>query len=305
MGSYRHSTSFRAAARCITLFLGLAVAAGHVAWGQSQLSEPVYHVPREAAAQARVVPAAFPAPATGAPFDLTQKPNEHPLAPVIRVCKGVLANIDKNVSDYSCLFEKQERIDGELGAKQRINLKVRHKPFSVYMYFNDPYPRREVIFVDGQNQNEMLVMDSGWKRRLVGQIQLDPNGMLAMRGQKHPITRVGMRNLLAEIIDGAEADMKFAECEVTSNPNTMIDNRSMTLIQITHPQPRREFRAHIARLFLDNELRVPFYYDVYLWPTEPDQKPPLDSSYTYRNMKINSGLTTSDFDPENPKIFLP
>jgi hypothetical protein len=192
-----------------------------------------------------------------------------------------------------------------LGEKQVISMKVRHQPFSVYMYFNQPFQGREVLFVDGQNDNEMLVLECGWKRRVMGQMQLDPNGMLAMRGQKYPITRVGIRNLIAEAISFAEADTKFAECQLTSNPNTKIDDRPTTLIQIEHPVPRREFRAYITRIFLDNELRVPIHYDAYMWPETAGQTPPLEESYTYRNMKINTDLTANDFDPKNPEIFRP
>ena len=48
-------------------------------------------------------------------FDLTQKPGEHPLAPVIRVLKTTGDTIDRNIHDYSCTLVKQERVDGELG----------------------------------------------------------------------------------------------------------------------------------------------------------------------------------------------
>jgi outer membrane lipoprotein-sorting protein len=69
--------------------------------------------------------------------------------------------------------------------------------------------------------------------------------------------------------------------------------------------PRREFRAYITRIFLDNELRVPIHYDAYMWPETAGQTPPLEESYTYRNMKINTDLTANDFDPKNPEIFRP
>ena len=65
------------------------------------------------------------------------------------------------------------------------------------MYFLKPYQGREVLFVDGANNNEMMVLEAGWKRNL-GKMNLDPNGMVAMRGQKHPITEVGIRNLVGQ-----------------------------------------------------------------------------------------------------------
>ena len=291
--------------RCWAVSLAwLLVSVGGVAWGQEPLTEPVFRVAREASPQAKPasLPQAVAAAKGAAVFDLTERPGEHPLAPAIRVWKEVLAHIDSNVRDYTCEFEKRERLDGRLGEKQIIALKVRHQPFSVYMFFKQPYQGREVIFVDGQNGNELLILEAGFKRRL-GQMQLDPNGWLAMRGQKYPITKVGIRNLIVEAIAFAEADTKFGESQVTTDPNTNIDGRPTTMIQIVHPVPRREFRAYVTRIFLDNQLRVPIHYDAYMWPDANGKNPPLEESYTYRNLQINTGLTANDFDPKNPAIF--
>jgi hypothetical protein len=233
---------------------------------------------------------------------LTQQPGEHPLAPTIRVLTDVLANIDQNVRDYSCTFIKQESLDGELSEQQHIMMKVRNQPFSVYMKFLKPFTGREVLFVDGVNNNELTVLEAGWKRRL-GKMSLSPTNMVVMRGQRHPITEVGLRNLTAKLLAGKTAEMQFGECTVTSNPNTKIDNRSTTLIQIEHPTPRQQFPTHITRIFLDNELRVPICYDAYLWPEAPGQAPPLDARYIYSNLKLNPGLAAQDFDANNPAIF--
>ena len=181
-------------------------------------------------------------------------------------------------------------------------MKVRNQPFSVYMVFLKPNQGREVLYVDGVNNNEMAVLEAGFKRHL-GVLNLDPNGMVAMRGQRHPITEVGLRNLTAKLIAGKTAEMQFGECMVASDPNQKIGNRPATMIQITHPTQRKEFATHITRIFLDNELRVPIYYDAYMWPETPGATPPLDASYTYANLKLNVGLSAQDFDANNPALF--
>ncbi|MGD9636753.1 MAG: DUF1571 domain-containing protein [Pirellulales bacterium] len=280
-----------------------------------QTVEPVYRVANESAAApapTAAAPVAAPAPAAApvaatpvsapTPFDLTQKPGEHPLAPTVRVLTDVLNNIDQNVRDYTCTFIKQESLEGVPGEQQHIMLKVRNQPFSVYMKFLQPYQGREVLFVDGINNNEMTVLEAGWKRNL-GKMNLDPTGMVAMRGQRHPVTEVGLRNLTAKLLAGKTAEMKFGECVVTSNPNTKIDNRPTTLIQVEHPTARKEFATHITRIFLDNELRVPICYDAYMWPEAAGQAPPLDARYIYSNLKLNVGLAAQDFDSNNPAIF--
>ena len=292
--------------KSLVVLAAVAIALSRPANAQ-QVTEPVYRVANEPAANAAPA-AAAPAPVApatavpAAPFDFTQQPGEHPLAPVIRVLNQVLANIDQNVRDYSCTLIKREAIDGELGETAQIMLKVRSQPFSVYMYFLKPSQGREVLYVDGVNNNELKVLEAGFKRHL-GPLNLDPNGMVAMRGQRHPVTDVGLRNLTAKLIVGKTKEMQFPECKVMTNPNTKIGDRPTTMIQIEHPIQRKEFATHITRLFLDNELRVPIYYDAYMWPETPNGTPPLDASYTYANLKLNVGLAAQDFDPNNPALF--
>jgi Protein of unknown function (DUF1571) len=272
-----------------------------MARGQSDLSQPVYRVAHEAAAP-RSAPAAA-APAENAPFDFTKQPDEHPLAPVIRALKTSQQVIEQDIRDYSCTLVKRERVEGELGEYQHIFMKVAHDPFSVYMSFLKPYTGREVLYVSGQNDNKMVVLEAGFKRYL-GKLNLDPTGAVAMRGQKHPITDVGIRNLTAKLLKIWEAETQYAECEVTTNVDSKINGRSATMVQITHPIPRQNFRAHVQRLFFDNELRIPIHYDAFLWPAQPGDQPPLDESYTYTNLKINNGFTARDFDANNnPEIF--
>jgi Protein of unknown function (DUF1571) len=237
------------------------------------------------------------------PFDLSKQENEHPLIPLVRTLKASQELIDKDVRDYSCTFVKRERIDGELTEYTHILLKVMHQPFSVYMSFIKPFTGREVLYVDGQNEGKLVALDTGVKRFL-GKMNLDPQGSLAMKGNRHPITSVGIRNLTAKLIKMAEEEMKYAECEVTTNGDTKINGRSCTMIQVVHPTPRQNFRFHVARLFLDNEHRIPIHYDAFAWPAQEGGQPPLEESYTYQNLKINNNYTARDFDSQNnPDIF--
>jgi hypothetical protein len=280
---------------------------------QSTLSEPVYRVANDNAVTTPAQPVTATSdvkpttpPGVRVVMDFTRQNEEHPLIPVIRVCKASIEEIDRNIRDYSCTLVKHERIDGELGEQQHIFMKISHEPFSVYMSFLKPHQGREVLWVAGQNNGEMVVMEAGWKRKVLGKMNLDPQGTVAMTGQKYPITRVGIRNLTASLIRQMEEDTKYGECEVTTKADTKISGRPATMVQIVHPVPRRNFRAHVARLFFDNELGIPIHYDAYLWPDQPGGRPPLDESFTYTNLKVNNGFTARDFDANNnPEIFKP
>jgi hypothetical protein len=298
--------------------LGLVV--GTTLYGQGQLTQPVYRVANDTtpAATSPSPPASVPAspmPTTPAtppvpegpawPGDVTQRPGEHPLAPAIRACKASLEHLDKNITDYSCTLAKRERLQGEpaVGEPQYILMKVRHEPFTVYMSFLKPHAGREVLYPAARDKNELIVREAGFIGGIAGKLNLHPESTMAMNGQKYPIYKVGIRNLLGELIRNFEADTKFAESEVTINPKTEYNKRPTTLIQVTHPVPRQNFRSHISRVYFDNELRVPIYYDAYMWPEKEGQGPPLEESYSYTNLKVNNGYTARDFDAEGGVIF--
>ena len=280
-----------------------AVTACPRAEGQTAtLERPVYRVAESRAAATEAAAARTTAAEAQGPFDLTQHAGEHPLAPALRVASDGLAQIDREIQDYVCTLTKRERINGVLGDHQHIFLRVRHQPFSVYMFFLQPNRGQECLYVAGENQGKLIGLGSGLKRK-IGPVKLDPFGRWAMAGQKYPITKVGIRNLTDELIQVAQADSKFAECEVRTDMNTKVDGRATTMIQVLHPYPRKNFRFHLARVFIDNELRVPIRYEAYLWPEKPGDPPPLEEEYTYRDLKINNGFTDRDFNVQNPDIF--
>jgi hypothetical protein len=290
----------------------LFFAASLVVWAQQTLTEPVYRVAAETSsadtgtvktAEATTPATPVVAAAVKSPFDLKQQTGEHPLAPVVRTLKASQDTIDKNIRDYSCTFVKRENVDGQLGEYQHIYMKVMHQPFSVYMSFIKPFTGREVVYVAGQNEGKLVALDAGVKRFL-GKMNLDPTGTMAMKGNRHPITSVGIRNLCAKLIKMHEEEMKFAECEVKVNADTKINGRSTTMIQIIHPTPRQNFRYHVGRIFLDNEHQIPIHYDAFSWPATAGGNPPLEESYTYQNLKLNNNFTARDFDAfNNPEIF--
>ena len=259
------------------------------------LEEPVGKAPKVAS---RIAVAAVPQP-----FDFTQRPGEHPLMPALRMAKESLEYIDTNIPGYSAILRKQERIDGELMDEEIAFVKVRHNPFSVHMYFLSPCKGRECLYNQGPGGTKgiLVARDCGWKRR-IGAIELDPEGTLAMKGQKYPIMKLGIRGLTTELIDVATNDVNFGECEVQTFQNK-INKRPVTQLVVTHPTPRRNFRFYRAEIFIDNELRIPIRYVSYLWPKTPGGQPPLEEAYTYLNVKVLKNLTDADFDKNNPKIF--
>ncbi len=229
------------------------------------------------------------------------KSGEHPLMPALRWARGGLENIEK-LQDYSATLVKRERIGDKIMDPEYMFIKIRHKPFSVYAYFLGPakIKGQEVIYVDGQNDGKMLAHGVGFQQTMFGTLPLAPNGMIAMRGQRYPISEIGVLNLVRRLIQVAEADSKYGECEVKYYKGAKINNRVCTCIEVVHPVPRRNFLYHVARIFVDDELNIPIRFESHRWPRKPGGAPELLEEYTYLNLKLNNGFTDADFDIRNP-----
>ena len=226
---------------------------------------------------------------------------EHPLAPAIRWAKQGMDSLNK-IEDYQCTMVKRERINGELGEHEYMFVKVRHKPFSVYTYFLAPtrVKGQEAVYIEGQNGGNMLAHGNGVKHRLFGTVSLKPDSLVAMSGNRYPITEMGMRRLTERLIDIGSNDMQYGECNVNWIQGAKIDKRSCTCIEVTHPIPRKNFLFHMARIYVDDEMQLPIRYEAYDWPREAGGQPQLTEEYTFRNVKINNNFTDADFDTNNP-----
>jgi len=234
------------------------------------------------------------------------EPGEHPLMPALRWAMQGVESI-RRIEDYSCTLVKRERIDGELRDHEWMYVKIRHRPFSIYTRFLKPkdVEGREAIYVEGRNDNKIQAHTTGRLWKLIGTVSLAPTSPIAMKGNRYPITEMGMLNLTERLIEVGLQDCQYGECEVKVIENAKINKRPCTCIQVVHPVPRRNFLFHMARIYVDNELNLPTRYEAYDWPEEEGGEPVLTEEYTYLNIKINQGFTDQDFDPKNPEYSYP
>jgi hypothetical protein len=165
---------------------------------------------------------------------------EHPLEPALKIAQKGLDSIKANIKDYSATMVKRERIDGVLGEHEYMFCKVRHEPFSVYLSFLAPeaVKGQEVIYVAGQNDDNILAHAGSGVRAMVGMVSLKPSSMLAMQGNRYPITELGVENLTRRLVEVAEHDKQFGECEVNFFPGAKVNGRICTCIQVTGPRKR-------------------------------------------------------------------
>ncbi len=236
--------------------------------------------------------------------------DEHPLHEVIDFAKQRLQFIRANVKDYTCYLVKRERIDGHLLPSEHMFVKFRAPqetsdasvPFSIYLRFLAPgrMKEREVLYVEGENEDEMVVRKGGRRSPFLTML-IDPNGRMAMRENKYPIHAFGFDNLISRLIEVAQNETQYGEFHLQLIEGAKVDGRSCKVYEFTHPVRRSHFRYHLARIFIDEKLGIPIRYASYDWPESPDQEPPLLEEYTYRDVKLNVGLTDETFDRKNPE----
>ncbi len=220
----------------------------------------------------------------------------HPLAPAIKLAEQSHAAI-KEVQDYTCVFSKREVL-GKKMKSQVMLMKFKQEPFSVYMLYDGQEKGREILFVEGQNENKLLVHESG-VAALVGTLSLPLNSPQVTAENKYPVTQIGMLNLVDTILHQWRAEAQFGEVEVKPFPAAKVDNRECEAMVSTHPTPRKDFKFHRTVLYVDKETKFPVRVEQYGFPRQPGEQPTLVEQYTYSQIRINTGLTAADFDARN------
>lgn len=232
------------------------------------------------------------------------------LEPVLEMAQEAHRQVQANIRDYSCILVRRERVEGRLGNHEFIFAKIRHAvveagrevtPFSVYLKFLKPssVAGREVLFVQGQNDGEMFARRGGTRFAFVT-TKLRPDSELAMRGNRHPITEIGVDNLLSRLIQSAK-DTLQEPCEVQYLPKAKINGRASLGIVVRYKEQRPDQPYYQAKIFVDEELQVPLHYESYDWPSEGSKEPPLLEQYTYTKLQINQGFSEADFSENNPE----
>ena len=276
--------------------LTAAAAAESVAAKSPNLVEPVHRVDPDA----RIANASV----KNAPLQ-NPKPLDDAL---LRARKSLLA-CRESVQDYTALLVKRERVNGVLGPHEYMSAKIRCRkvvngqviqPLSVYLSFLKPAAvrGREVLYVEGQYNNKLIAHEGGLKGRFLPTVKLPPTGNMAMKGQRYPMTEIGIENMLVKLIQRGEQAKALPDVQSEISTAT-INKRPCSVLTVTQPTKRPELLFYQAKVYMDNELNIPIRYIAYDWPKQPNASLEVLEEYNYLNLKLNVGLTDKDFDPNN------
>jgi hypothetical protein len=250
-----------------------------------------------------LVPAPVNSPADGKKAAIAQGPTEFDRI-LLEQGRRRLAD----VSDYTCTFFKQERLGTELSEGQIMELKMRHKPFSVYMKWLNGEKGRELLYVDGEQDNKMIVHPGGWKARIVPSIKLEPDSSLALSESRHPVTMVGLLKLSDEIITRRKTEIEHrcpVRCQFIENETA--NERPCYCFVSTYLDRKtsEEYRKSIQ--YIDREWLLPISVKNFAWPEAKQtfandgalDEATLIEHYAYTELQLNQQLANDDFDRAN------
>jgi hypothetical protein len=220
------------------------------------------------------------------------------LLEILVACK---ARLDR-VEGYTATFRKQERLRGRLGPEQTLLMKVRHRPFAVYLKFLAPKAGKEVVYAEGHRDNKVIAHNGDWTRRLIPRLAVAPTDPLALADSRHPITEAGLANLTDKLIGFRRMDLTDPEA-VTILDRTA-DDQGRPRLRSLHTHPHRKPERPFARIevLYDPETWLPLQITSFDWPAV-DQTGDLELAerYLYDDLRLDAPLGDLDFDPANPE----
>jgi hypothetical protein len=112
----------------------------------------------------------------------------------VAVMRASLRRYDRDVKGYRCTFVKQERLGGKLQRTEVVDVSFRENPFSVLFDWREGAQlAAKVLYVKGQNNDQLLVKPAGWRGRLVSVVAREPEGADAKESSRYPMTQFGIK----------------------------------------------------------------------------------------------------------------
>jgi hypothetical protein len=195
------------------------------------------------------------------------------------------------VKGYRCTFAKQERLNGKLQRTELIDVSFRENPFSVqFDWVEGARLASRVLYVKGQNNDQLLVKPAGWRGRLVSVVAREPEGADAKESSRYPMTQFGIKKGTQRAIAAWGAAQKDGSLKYEYRGKRKIaeagDRECFILHRFDYRQPEEDGIADAV-----------LYYDAETWlqigSTLKGSEGQLIGDYWFRDIKLNP-----DFPPD-------
>lgn len=219
------------------------------------------------------------------------------------------ARFMENIKDYTVVFHKEERINGDLQSPQTIDMKVQQSPkFAVYMRWQTGDRGRQILFSEEYEDGCMMVKFGGLKRILPA-LRVDPCCANAKAESRYPITEAGVLGMIRNLLVHREKDLKRGHgVRCVRLPNQEFDQRKCYAFLMTYDSPEfcEVYRKTI--LMMDAEYHIPLLVRNFTWAEDSEHlseeeldKATLIENYSFTNLQLSSNLVARDFSRDNPR----
>jgi hypothetical protein len=209
---------------------------------------------------------------------------------------------DRDVRDYTCLFLKQERIDGKLRDLEQIEVLFREQPKSVYMIWrkNADQAKRALFedtpeFVDEKGEKVARVEPAGALIRLVvADILMPIHGKRARQSSRRSIDEFGFRSTLDLLEHYNQLGQDCGVLDLRYEGEGNIDGRPTYKIvrYLPYDGPGGIWPEAKMVMHIDQEWLLPTA--IYSYADHAGTV--LLGSYVHTQVKLNPGLSADAFD---------
>ena len=207
----------------------------------------------------------------------------------------------REVQSYSCVFLRQERLDGKLTARQSIRVLYREEPQSVYMIWDrDAVRVKRALYVKDRLLNDngeelALVEPAGAVIRLfVSQVRIPIHGKEARKSGRFTIDQFGFLRVLDRILRDNARLARLGGLRWTCEGSGVIDGRPTRKLIRRLPYTGAGGAYPDARLVvhLDREWLAP----VAIYSFADEHERILLGSYVTTQVRLNPALADSSFE---------
>ena len=213
----------------------------------------------------------------------------------------------ENTPAYSATLVKQERIDNSLGDVEVIQLRMLHHPKKIALKWEEGTEAgQRVVYAQGENSGNMLVRKTTGLEAHLGILSLAPNGYLALKASRYPVTQLGLLELTRTIRKHRAKDLERKSGVAAKLVSQQLDGREVLCLAIEYesqklaPDDRHEYRK--ALIYIDSQSKLPVRVHCYGWPekisganSERLDQTTLLESYAYKHINLKADLSSDDF----------
>lgn len=206
----------------------------------------------------------------------------------------------QRLHDYTCLFNKQERIDGQLRPAEQTRISFRQEPFSVRMtWLDNPGLVCDACYVAGRwhdddGQELALFKPAGALSLLAPEVRRPVRGKEALSQSRRTLDQFGFLSTLDLILEyarraegHADASLRYAGTGDINDRPTLVFERRLPFTGVGGEWPDRLLIVHIDREWLLPVACMAF---------ADDDHQVLLGSYIFSEVALNPGVSDSVFE---------